>query len=324
MLNLKNGGCISKGDHGASCDRDNLCREDLHLICDQNLNTCECNNLTRYRADYQLCAGQVGASCKDHSICVPNSNCLQNWNWKNPSMTTDEDGENSSFAYENATCECQDGYIATSQGFCQVGFNQFCDHSDASKRCVPGFVCRDNVCACEHFYHQLFISNRCTTLVGGPCSIFSPDSCIAHAHCVTTQDEGSTQGTCQCKPGFVEVDRACAVGFGGKCGQYEANMNLPVRCDTVAGLHCIDATCQCDSLEYLDKQTKSCIGLVGALCFTTISQMCTPGAFCEEFRNGQETNQGRCACQAGYVRTSDGKCAFEGGSRDTTVYSRAT
>jgi hypothetical protein len=125
---------------------------------------------------------------------------------------------------------------------------------------------------------------------------------------------------CRCPEGTVEsLERKCDLTYGRICQaemstkDSKGSRSIPVKCDQLAPLFCIDGRCQCeDDLKTYDEIEKRCRGLVGSSCTVkeeNMSDFCVDGAFCDKYRGSLDI--GQCRCARGYVEAANRTCYTE-------------
>ncbi|CAG7724769.1 unnamed protein product, partial [Allacma fusca] len=337
-----NGTCSLTGRHSESCDDQAKCSSSLGLICKDGI--CECDDKTSaYSEDDGQCIGLVGHTCVA-TKCTQDASCLSNkcvckegffHNSKDQCsrkldllQACSDDGQckseggllykcvdgvcacdpNVSMRFQNTvprksglnfggTCSCLPGYTRSSSGTCGVGYGQTCSTAGI---CLEGMVCntKDGRCKCRYstqVYDQS--KQKCISPVRGPCDWKS--LCKDGAECQNIKN--STQGTCACKPGYVE-------GASGSCdAEYGKPCTATISCDSLAGLTCLDYTCQCGDFQEFSQELQKCVGLVGSDCILGLKDHCVGNAECSRIRDG--ITKGSCRCSGGFEINANYTCS---------------
>lgn len=196
----------------------------------------------------EVCAPKLGQSC-------PNGYCVK-----------------------NAFCDAkaQESYTAPISGFCRCMNNQYrpnkkfeyCARIEGEvctvdSDCIDDLLCSAGICKCPSPGHQFFdyLTKTCVTKIGGHCTTES--TCVPNSSCVyLSSSSNSRSGRCECNANFVvSKDRKCEVAYGADCTEGG------LKCDTFAGLMCINKKCSCpDTMYKYDASFRKCLGLVGASC----------------------------------------------------------
>jgi len=169
--------------------------------------TCLCPNPSYevYDKVTGTCVGLAGSSCalksgSNNSKCIKTASCVPLGN----STTA-------------GVCKCKEGYIATSNGTCELGYQSHCNYTTRYYResCFQeaGFVCIEGKCECPDaltYYDKNL--RRCVSPLGVACR--KALDCGNNAHCVICTGHPENNRlfkTCTCKPGYTEQTN-------GSCG----------------------------------------------------------------------------------------------------------
>ncbi|XP_037040322.1 low-density lipoprotein receptor-related protein 1B-like [Bradysia coprophila] len=236
----------------------------------------------------EMCAPRLGEKCPE-GYCMNNAFCDAEVQYSDSYTEPIYD-----------SCRCINQQYSPNKNFeyCAGTYDQDCtDDSD----CIDDLVCSAGKCNCPSPWHQFFdySTNTCVTKVGGHCT--SSSTCVPNSNCVHASTTNKS-GHCRCNPNFVaNIDRNCDLAYGADCTEEN------VKCDSFAGLLCINNKCSCpDAMYEYNARFRQCLGLVGATC--TKSQEgdghdCVDNAYCKETQPLFE-----CDCVDGYVEADDHTC----------------
>jgi len=199
-------------------------------------------------------------------------------------------------------CSCPKGFSkATLSRFCVKKFGELCS---SAEECDDNLECFSGRCSCgiqDHTYSQKLGS--CVSKVGGPCDLHDSLTCPDNSFCKIFSNQ--SHGVCECSKGFV-------VNREGECeAGYEETCSPSIRCDSVAGLACVNGKCRCRNFEEYDLERRACLGLVGSTCkpsrLTSEEETnCVRNAVCTRSHPKLAPT---CSCKVGYVVTSFYNCA---------------
>lgn len=105
--------CRHKGWNGERCEKDDECRVDLGLKCNNGF--CSCDRPET--VFYGKCVGKVGVSCLKYGDCVVNAEC----------------------GHYDKICTCREGYEKSTDGLCLGKYGNKCN-ADTSP-CMQQFSC---------------------------------------------------------------------------------------------------------------------------------------------------------------------------------------
>lgn len=296
FMSSDNGSCIPKKLLNESCTASQDCREDLGLVCIENLCVCDSDiSIYNILENPNGCVGQTEKPCIQ-DMCTANARCVNDTLIDDEEMEAGEDSNNDASSNsitekQSSTkiCKCYDGYDPTPSGSCAKDYGIVCD---GVRSCKPWLRCGvGGTCECSNPMNQFYDENAatCISKVHGVCNANytldfeqENDICIVGAECVVNMTvsnddnkqqndsasmSASTTYHCLCKKGFLENDDgSCDLGFGSICKTDDGN-TLDLECSAKANLECIDGKCQCNSSLYeYDVNEKQCVGLSGAMC----------------------------------------------------------
>lgn len=280
--------CEEKRGHDQICSFDKECRDEsfspLHCVSGK----CKCKSGASYTNIFNRCRKLIHGTCARDNDCNTFSSCSKS----------------------TGLCECHPGFTSGSSGLCFVGHpERSCDENEHRCNSERGLICEDGKCQCEFGEYQYFDVNleRCISYVRGPCGQNTSVTCAPHTECINVS---ANRYECQCKAGFVIVDRLCQLGYGQRCGAGDVDNLAIAPCFKPGGLYCRRGTCQCRSLQYFDEDMRKCRGLVGSTCEKNERDFCTDGGHCEvlwsaRFKNG---TRGVCECLPGFVERTNRLC----------------
>jgi hypothetical protein len=245
---------------GSKCSSTEACNTDKFLTCIYG--TCRCHNEqdTAFDPIKNTCVGKLGANCELQA-------------WMGLQLGCGHNAECSKAVAHSKVDKYEDYGICN----CSVGFvpNQSQPNKVDAFSCVPSFgtqcrwswdcgsdeeddlnmICSGNKCACKSgsVYDQDY--NQCKLLVGNDCKEFGA-KCVNHAQCqMTDSPKSGWRLACQCENGFMpDSSRTCSLGYGSvNCS------NSLTKCNSDAGLVCLDDECFCKDNFSFDPDTKSCV-----------------------------------------------------------------
>jgi len=254
-------------------------------------------------------------------------------NWKSPCI------QHSSCV--SGFCECDENYLRNGFGSCFLSYNMPCNKSHSEGQCAIryGLECVELVagsgglsvpesrCRCRgesvdfvwDDYRQ-----KCVSLVGTVCDENEGGGggpkrddkfeCVQNADCIN--------GMCVCKGEYsMTPDRKCLKKYGERC-----NNTIEDFCNRYSLLNCGDGgKCGCEFYGQMDynENIGECRMLVGENCEMLrpganlpdgrILHKCVEDAKCEmnskyKHNPGGAIVKGKCVCEAGKIKTADGKC----------------
>ncbi|CAL8075848.1 unnamed protein product [Orchesella dallaii] len=297
----KKGECEWKRGYNESCEENNQCDEEK-FICNTKTKSCDCRSLQIYNVSSNTCVGLAGGLCFERKYpkesvpyraeCVANSECK-------------------GLPSNVIQCKCKDGYTPSSDGRCLIPHGGKCGAEEVCSEVEQGTVCFEGRCLCKT--GQVFnkIRNKCVGQLHSRCN--ETTICVEDTHCAASEGGNDDLKQCACNKGLVPVDNNCHPTIGKECDyklEWGEDNRKPSRvCDPLAlSLHCINGICQCGNLEFYDKATKQCRGLVGSYCELESESYCTPNAECRLVRT-QKLKRGMCKCKTGWKAGKDGSCA---------------
>lgn len=254
----------------------------------------------------EMCAPRLSERCPD-GYCIENAFC-----------DAEVDGSYTGPIYGSCRCINEQYLPNKSFQYCARTYDHECS---VDSDCIDDLVCSAGKCNCPSPKHQSFddSTNTCVTKIGGHCTTAS--TCVRNSHCAYLSSS-SRSGHCKCDADFVvNEDRNCELSYGENCIEGE------IKCDTFAGLLCVNGKCSCpDSMYEYNARFRKCLGLVGDICDKSeenivcevsaddkkpgdchaISQsklVCIENAYCKD-----ESPFQRCDCVDGYVETDNHTC----------------
>lgn len=291
---------VGNNGRGGFCQMDKDCDQSQFLQCVGNMCDCARDRDIIWVAEERSCMRKEDSRCRDDGIpCVTSSSCLY------------------------GKCECNDNYLRSGSGTCELTYGNKCSERDTCARryaleCVGTSDPNDPpTCRCFGEGEDMvwdIVKRKCVSLASGSCD--TPESprfrqddrqeCIKNAECMSP-------GYCQCKPGFIKIpDGTCKLQYNQPCNSSSGKND----CNELESLVCRDGKCVCEFYGQMiyDEEINQCRTLVEERCNNGNRErdanwklpICVKDAVCKPQLGSHKST---CVCLPGFSTTSERTCS---------------